>query len=73
MSTPFFLSWPYLFLLLFVVEMLPAYVIKTSQRQKQSVTKMIAIQIHFFRDLYAKLGASCCSICHSKDILLTSE
>ena len=34
---------------------------------------MIAIQVHFLRDIYAKLKASWCSIRDAKDILVTSE
>ena len=39
----------------------------------QSVTKTIAIHMTFFRDLYAKLGASWCSIRDVKDTSVMSK
>ena len=35
------------------------------------VTKIIAIHMHFFPDLYAKLRASRCSVPDIKDVLMT--
>ena len=60
-------SWTFFFFLFFFFSRTLQYVIKTSpQRLKQSVTKVTAVHIPFFRELYARLRASRCYIREAK-------